>query len=626
MASYEVSGSSASIEGLRPYAIALQYAIPIMSYNTLSSILRDAWTPADRREPWRWCEEHIKSIPYSPMPGPFRSDNSPWVREVMEAIVDPKVKLVSMIAAVQSSKTTAPELTLCYIIANLPGPCLWLDQTDEDAKDESESRLQKLFESCEPVKRLFPKNKNKQRNCTIHFSNGMTLWMLGAYNKTNLQRRSIRWLIGDETWRWPVGHMAEAEARTTAFGWLGKCIFMSQCGEEADDTHRKFETTDMREWHYKCPKCGKYVPYKWENVEWDDDCKDENGEYDFDKINHSTALKCSECGEYFEDSDRMRRILNKDGKFIPLNPNAAKENRGYHWNALASMSWGKLAELYLRAKIAARKGDSSLLQQFYQKRLALPWKEFAEDYRLEIASGSYASGDTWSEEAGFNIKGEIIVPPFGEGECIAPLRIMSVDVQMDCFYLVVRAWSMNGSSRLLWHERVLTWEDIEEVQKRFRILDNLVFIDAGYNSFEVYKQCGKRNWIALMGDNRANFFHRLPQGKTVLRFYSPVKHIFISRFVKCRMHFWSNLNVKDTLARIRRNQNPADGATWEVPTDISEDYLKQMESEHRIKKGNNWIWEQIGNRPNHYLDCEAMNCAGALMLKIIGNDSTKIKD
>ena len=620
MASYEVSGSPASIEGLRPYAIALQYAIPIMSYNTLSSILRDAWTPADRREPWRWCEEHIKSIPYSPMPGPFRSDNSPWVREVMEAIVDPKIKLVSIIAAVQSSKTTSPELTLCYIIANLPGPCLWLDQTDEDAKDESESRLQKLFESCEPVKRLFPKNKNKQRNCTIHFSNGMTLWMLGAYNKTNLQRRSIRWLIGDETWRWPVGHMAEAEARTTAFGWLGKCIFMSQGGEEADDTHRKFESTDMREWHYKCPKCGKYVPYKWENVEWDDDCKDENGEYDFDKINHSTALKCAECGEYFEDSDRMRRILNKDGKFIPLNPNAAKENRGYHWNALASMSWGKLAELYLRAKIAARKGDSSLLQQFYQKRLALPWKEFAEDYRLEIASGSYASGDTWSEEAGFNIKGEIIAPPFGEGECIAPLRIMSVDVQMDCFYLVVRAWSMNGSSRLLWHERVLTWEDIEEVQKRFRILDNLVFIDAGYNSFEVYKQCGKRNWIALMGDNRANFFHRLPQGKTVLRFYSPVKHIFISRFVKCRTHFWSNLNVKDTLARIRRNQNPADGATWEVPTDISEDYLKMMESEHRIKKGNNWIWEQIGNRPNHYLDCEAMNCAGALMLKIIGND------
>lgn len=316
----------------------------------------------------------------------------------------------------------------------------------------------------------------------------------------------------------------------------------------------------------------------------------------------------------------MRRILNKGGKFIALNQNASKENVGFHWNALASMSWGKLAELYLRAKIAARKGDSSLLQQFYQKRLALAWREFAEDYRLEIASGSYNSGDVWDEEAGFNKLGEIIAPPFAENEVIAPLRIMSVDVQMNCFYLVVRAWSIDGSSRLLWHEKVLTWEDIEDIQQRFSILSNLVFIDAGYNSYEVYKQCGKHHWIALMGDNRANFVHRLPQGKSVLRFYSPVKNIFISRDAKCRMHFWSNLNVKDTLARIRRNQNPEDGATWEVPTDISEDYLKQMESEHRIKKGSSWIWEQIGNRPNHYLDCEAMNCAGALMLKIIGND------
>ena len=85
-----------------------------------------------------------------------------------------------------------------------------------------------------------------------HFRNGMTLWVLGAHNKTNLQRRSIRWLIGDETWRWPVGHMAEVEARVTAFGWLGKCVFMSQGGEENDDTHRKFETTDMREWMFQC--------------------------------------------------------------------------------------------------------------------------------------------------------------------------------------------------------------------------------------------------------------------------------------------------------------------------------------------------------------------------------------
>jgi len=222
----------------------------------LERIWRNAWRPPDRRPPWAWCEDHITSIPYSPIPGRFRSANSPWMREPMEALVDPRIRIVSIIAAIQSGKTSVGEFGLCHIIANHPGPTLWLDQTDDDAKDQSESRLQKLFDECQPVRALYPANRHKRRNTTIHFANGMTLWVLGAHNKTNLQRRSIRWLVCDETWRYPTGHMAEAEARVTAFGWLGKCLFMSQGGEEDDDTHRKYETTDMREWTFACPHLG----------------------------------------------------------------------------------------------------------------------------------------------------------------------------------------------------------------------------------------------------------------------------------------------------------------------------------------------------------------------------------
>ena len=120
----------------------------------LISIWREAWRPPDRQPVWQWAEEHIHSIPYSPMPGRFRIENSFMIRDVMEAIVDPRVRLVSIIASVQSSKTTAPEIALCYIIANLPGPTLWLDQTDDDAKDQSEGRLQKIFDECPPVRAL----------------------------------------------------------------------------------------------------------------------------------------------------------------------------------------------------------------------------------------------------------------------------------------------------------------------------------------------------------------------------------------------------------------------------------------------------------------------------------------
>jgi hypothetical protein len=58
-----------------------------------------------------------------------------------------------------------------------------------------------------------------------------------------------------------------------------------------------------------------------------------------------------------------------------------------------------------------------------------------------------------------------------------------------------------------------------------------------------------------------------------------------------------------------------------VPDDIDEEYLAQMESEHRIKKGGKWMWERIGSRPNHLWDAECFQVAAATMLKIVGREA-----
>lgn len=590
--------------------------------NILRGIWRDAWRVPDRRSVSEWAEEYIPYVPYSPTPGRFRIENSPQIREVMAAIVDPNVRLVSVVAAVQSGKTLGPEIALCYIISELPGPTLWLDQTNEDAKDESESRLQRLFEVCEPVRRLLPHgvDRHKKRNHTIHFLNGMPLWVLGAHCRTNLQRRSIRWLIGDETWRWPPGHMAEAEARVTAFGWLGKCVFLSQGCEENDDTHQKFLTTDQREWMFACLECGYRQAFRWEAVEWSQLARDEHGEWDYKEVRRTTVLRCESCNYDHEDCDRVRRALAATGQFVRQCPQASAECVGFHWNALCMMSWGVLAESYLRAKAAARRGDVSLLRQFYQKRLGLPWKEFVEDFRLEITCASYRKGEEWTETAGIDVCGRIVATPFDAAvRVIARLMILTVDVQLDHFYAVVRAWSACGSSRLIWNDRLLSWEDVEALQKRFDIFRQLVFVDAGHATYDVYRECSLRGWVALIGDRRLMYSHRTRQGELIQRFYSPRRKVALSHLRHCFVHYWSNLSIKDVLARLRGNHEG--GATWEVPSDIDDVYLAQMESEHRVQQNGGWMWKQIGSRPNHYFDCEAMQVAAAAMLKIIGREA-----
>ena len=119
-------------------------------------------------------------------------------------------------------------------------------------------------------------------------------------------------------------------------------------------------------------------------------------------------------------------------------------------------------------------------------------------------------------------------------------------------------------------------------------------------------------------NRRATFTHRLNDGKQVERFYSPKRKITLGYQKVADMYFWSNLNVKDALFRLRRNTS---SPLWEIPANVPQDYLDMMDSEHRTYDKGRWIWKQIGNRDNHYLDCEAMQVCGAIMLKLVGSES-----
>ncbi len=574
----------------------------------------------DRRPIWSWAEEHVAAIPYSPHPGAFRIANTPWLREPLEAIADPHVRTVCIQAAVQTGKTLAGELALCHLVANAPGPTLWLSVTDDDAKDQSESRLHKLFDQVAPVRALFPRNPHLRRHAACHFANGMVLWVLGAHNRTNLQRRSIRWILGDECWQWPAGHLAEAEARVTAFGWLGKCVWMSQGGVEGDDFSAKFAQTDRREWTWECPECGSRQPYRWEQVEWSKEAQSDDGEWDYGAARDSVALRCPSCQTHLADSDEQRRELALAGAFVVGNPRAPAQSVGFSWNAMASMSWGVLAEAYLRAKAAIRMGDDAPLQQFYQKRLALPWSTATNDFRVEVAPAQYRLGEPWEQEGAVLASGAISAPPFPSAP-VAPLRFLTVDVQMDHFWAVVRSWSATGSSRLLWCARLGTWEDVAELQKRFAVAPALVFVDAGYSGFEVYKRCAEHGWTALIGDPRNTFVHTAKSGRRVYRLYSPRQRVVVTRGRAAALHRWCATGVKDALHRLRRNQDPARGPTWEIPADAPPEYHQHMDSERRVKRGQRWLWERIGKRPNHLWDCEAMQIGGGLMLKLIGQEA-----
>tara|TARA_R110000787_G_scaffold103970_2_gene210627 strand:- start:86 stop:493 length:408 start_codon:yes stop_codon:yes gene_type:complete len=109
--------------------------------------------------------------------------------------------------------------------------------------------------------------------------------------------------------------------------------------------------------------------------------------------------------------------------------------------------------------------------------------------------------------------------------------------------------------------------------------------------------------------------------RKVERFYSPAKRVNLGdKFAN--VHFYSNLNVKDVLARLQKNQDPGDGPTFEVPDNCPEWYLKHMDSEKREKlPSGKYRWLQIGKRPNHGWDFTVMGVCALIMMKLLGKES-----
>ena len=583
--------------------------------------LREVMAPDPHKDPVEFLENNVRTIPYSPQSGPFRISNSPWLAEPLRCLTDPEVQEIGALGCVQSGKSWLIEGASLIIPALAPGPTLILQDIDRNANDFLETRLRVLWDSVPKIKSLIgPDGVPKQG--AIQFR-GNTCWVLGANNERNLQRRSIRYILGDEVWLWGNGNLKEALARTTAFRWQSKVVLVSQGGTEGDDWSNWFETTDKRVWSFVCPSCNHQQPFLWEQIVYPASAKVGNT-YDLEAVRAGTTYKCRNCDHHFKDSNQTRAEMNASASYVITNPTAPKSRRGYHWNALCGqwgLSWGDLAVERLEAwKLNEESGNLTALREFTQKRLAISWREETYEVKLDAEVGDYKMADQWDEEGGF-VKGKPtpgrqITAEHRSDPDFVPFRFMTVDVQQNGFYWLVRSWDGEGKSRLRGCGFAMSWANLGECQKKHGVHPANVFVDCGYQKDEVITACGERGWNAIRGDQRNDFVWRirLPNGafKNELRAYSqPVVEMAGTK--RCKVFYFSNLRFKDSLAAMIKWKRHTRAA------DVPEDYVEQMQSEKRIINNNGKVvWEVVDRKANHFWDCEVMGLLPALAWRLTG--------
>ena len=570
-----------------------------------------AVTPPSEMDVVEWACKYVK-LPQSARSPNFDIASTPWLRWPMLQVADDDNKEVVVMAPVGSGKTTMLEGLLPWIIAEEPGPTLITMQTDDDARAWVDTRFHPSLKANEKVSPLLPAGKNRGnfRKGEILFSH-MPLHIGGA-NLANLQSKSIRWVYCDETWLWKDGMLEEARRRTHD-RWNSRVVLVSQGGFEGDQLDNAFNDSLIHDYCFKCPKCDARQTYQWKQVKYDK-IKTDADEWDWEAIGETVHYECANagCKEHFPDKVDIRRKLSASGDYVSRGNNAKPGRMAATYPAMCVwwVPWAKLVNEWITSQDERKRMNLAPMRQFVQKRLAQSWEEPNEVVSLKGATDAYRmkdeffNGERWSEEN---------------------FRFLCVDVQQDHFWVVARAWSIEGKSRLLYEGKIDEWEGLRMLRERLKVPNRCVFVDRGYRPDTVALECKKsmtaddpNPWNCLLGEE-SNGYATKVRKRRVLKPFSSIQRARTTAGVYYKYVKFSNLLAKDTLSALMRGE----GNGWQIPTDHSKEYLKQMQNEQKVEVSpGKWRYKVkkhwVGN---HLWDCETMQIVAASIYKVFNYDA-----
>lgn len=619
----------------------------------LAEAIRSAWSPPFRGEIYEYGAGLNLQNGYA-VKGSFDISTAPHLREVFQAIRDPRVRLISIRGAVQTLKSLVADITVPYWIEHDPGDILWLFEDDPKAKLYAESRAMPLIRSIPGIYRMLQDvDRHEKTKTKIRFSHCNLV--LAGMNEGNVQSISYRYVIVDEAWMARAnGLLRQAIYRTTQYADTCKVIVMGQGGIEDEDADKLHKETDQRELHFACPFCGFAQPFDLARLRGDDHPKPElrggysglswdtnettkpGGRWHWEAVWQSAHIRCYQCDARIEDRPMVRRQLADSYHYKPTNPGAPKESVGFQWTAPTSprIALGKMAVRYLKAKIDADElGYRLPLQEFYQKDWGLTWSDASGVQYRAVTHEPYdiarKPGD-WPDEA---------------------YRTLIIDCQRDLqkFFYSAFAVALSGEARELARGTAGNFDELAGIQREWQVKDQHVFLDCGYQMTEVLRECVKRGhvgtikiggqlrkvwlcWTGLKGSGQEMFVHIHP--KTELkewRIYSPEKLYDVNagtggKGPRARWYEWSNLHAKDLL-RSRRDGEANVPKFRTLPDTLPNSdpwsYFAQMRSEKRVEQFSGGkkkaIWLPIkDSRPNHYWDIGSMLMAFMAIVGIVG--------
>ena len=554
-------------------------------------------------DPIRWAERFFFFDSSSTYQGRFQLSRAPWLGDIMEAFADPTVTSGVCRCSAQSGKTQTGMILLLWALCEDPGPTMWVLPASDEAKTFSTTRLQESILLCEPLVRLMSNKRYDFSKQEIHFASAPLL-IFGAGSDSKISGKPIKYLLLDEEKNFKPGAVEKAMKRTRS-KWDSKVWRMSTPDHEDDSIDLAFHAADQRHWHVHCPRCDQWEPLAWPSMKY------EAEGLSIKDIHY--ACPTAGCEHVWRDVPIDREWISSQGKWIAHNPLCDPGERSWTWNAILPrwVAWKSIVTEWLKAQQALAIGDKQPLKVFFNETATYPWKEEYVVERPKVTiTRLYSVTD-------FAAKGKKI-----EGE---HTRFATIDRGKDHWWLLVRAWRKDGSSRLLCYEQIPTLERLKSALELYEVEPRFTLQDCGFEKQKVLQECAENGWIAVHGlPNIDSFVHVVKDrhGKKVReerRLYSDFEYLALGQGKSARLMNLCSQRLKDICHHFRSGA----GALWEIPHDIGGIYLNQLVREGReevfdTRTGSTVLRWQENIKNQHAWDCETYQISAALVVGLIG--------
>ncbi len=390
-----------------------------------------------------WADrERRLSSEASAAAGRWVTSRAEYQRGIMNAISDPRLRDIVVMAGAQVGKTEMLLNVIGFHIHHDPSPILLVQPTLEMAQAFSKDRLAPMLRDTPALKGSVkdPRSRDANNTTTHKVFTGGHISLVGSNSAAGLASRPIRVVLCDEVDRYPPSAGSEgspillARKRSATFHNRKMVMVSTPTNKGASMIESQYEESDKRQYFVPCEDCGTVQTLKWSNVKWDKD-KPETAYY-----------ACDSCGSVWDDAKRNRSV--RKGEWVATADFTGVA--GFHINGLYS-PWTMMADAVRDFLIAKKAPDT--LRVFVNTFLAETWEDAGEtvgDIRF----------DDREEEFGANIPDDIVVITAG------------IDVQDDRLELELVGWGRDEESWSLDYKTLYgdpstphLWNDLDNILK-----------------------------------------------------------------------------------------------------------------------------------------------------------------